>query len=117
MLIISQKGRLTMHLSLPPNGRSRLVAALLVTARKSDEKQRRPDVQFRRIVDRIEIDVGPASDGALTNITVDAKTFAELTTQRGPTEVQEKTSDTAREAGQTILQKCSQPVDSLSVPG
>ena len=156
-----------MHLNLPPNGRSRLVAALLVslvgcvggplaariegtspvaapdafacvrgqlktvgftesssdadelrvTARKFDEKQRRPDVQFRRIVDRLEIDVGPASNGALTNITVDAKTFAELTTQRGPTEVQEKTSDTAREAGQTILQKCSQPVDSLSVPG
>jgi hypothetical protein len=156
-----------MHLSLPPNGRSRLVAALLVslvgcaggplstrieatspvaapdvfacardqlkavgfsqssydadelrvTARKIDEKQRRPDVQFRRIVDRLEIDVGPGSGGALTNITVDAKTFAELTTQRGPTESQERTSETARGAAQTILQKCSQPVDSLSVPG
>ena len=90
---------------------------LRVTARKFDDQQRRPDVQFRRIVDRLEIDVGPGSGDALTNITVDAKTFAELTTQRGPTESQEKTSETALSAAQTILQKCSRPVDSLSVPG
>lgn len=90
---------------------------LRVNARKFDEEQRRPDVQFRRIVDRLEIDVDPGRDGAITNITVDAKTFAELTTQRGPTESQERTSETARAAAQTILQKCSQPVDSTSVPG
>jgi len=90
---------------------------LRVTARKFDESQRRPDVQFRRMVDRLEIEVAPGSGNAVTNITVDAKTFAELTTHRGPTEEQEKTSETARAAAQTILQKCSQPVDSLSVPG
>ena len=90
---------------------------LRVTARKLDESQRRPDVQFRRMVDRLEIEVAPGSGNAVTNITVDAKTFAELTTHRGPTEEQEKASETARTAAQTILQKCSQPVDSLSVPG
>jgi hypothetical protein len=90
---------------------------LRVTARKFDEQQRRPDVQFRRIVDRLEIDVSPGTGGAVTNIAVDAKTFAELATHRGPTEEQEKTSETARAAAQTILQKCSQPVDSTSVPG
>ncbi len=90
---------------------------LRVTARKFDESQRRPDVQFRRIVDRLEIEVAPGTGDALTNITVDAKTFVELSTHRGPTEEQEKTSQTARSAAQTILQKCSQPVDSLSVPG
>jgi hypothetical protein len=90
---------------------------LRITARKFDEKQRRPDVQFRRLVDRLEIVVAPGSDGAVTNIKVDAKTFAELTTHRGPTEEQEQTSTTARAAAQTILQKCSQPVDSTSVPG
>jgi len=90
---------------------------LRVTARKFDESQRRPDVQFRRMVDRLEIEVAPGSGNAVTNITVDAKTFAELATHRGPTEEQEKTSETARAAAQTILQKCSQPVDSLSVPG
>jgi hypothetical protein len=90
---------------------------LRVTARKFDETQRRPDTQFRRMVDRLAIEVGPASDGAVTAITVDASTFAEMTTQRGPTEVQEKASETARGAAQTLIQKCSQPVDSLSVPG
>lgn len=90
---------------------------LRVTARKLDESQRRPDVQFRRMVDRLEIDVAPGGGDAVTNISVDAKTFVELTTQRGPTEEQEKTSETARAAAQTILQKCSQSVDSLSVPG
>jgi hypothetical protein len=90
---------------------------LRVTARKFDESQRRPDVQFRRMVDRLEIEVAPGSGNAVTTITVDAKTFAELATHRGPTEEQEKTSETARAAAQTILQKCSQPVDSLSVPG
>ena len=93
------------------------VDELRLTARKFDETQRRPDVQFRRMVDRLEIQVAPGAGDAVTNITVDAKTFAEYTTHRGPTEEQEKTSTTARAAAQTILQKCSQPVDSLSVPG
>jgi hypothetical protein len=90
---------------------------LRVTARKFDETQRRPDTQFRRMVDRLTVEVAPATGGPLTNITIDASTFAELTTQRGPTEVQENTSKTARAAAETILQKCSQPVDSASVPG
>jgi hypothetical protein len=90
---------------------------LRVSGRKIDDSQRRPDTQFRRMVERIEVDVGPASNGALSEIVVDAKTFAEMTTQRGPTEVQEKTSAAGREAARTILQKCSQPVDSTSVPG
>ena len=90
---------------------------LRLTARKFDETQRRPDVQFRRIVDRLEIEVAPGAGAAVTTIKVDAKTFAEYTTHRGPTEEQDKTSTTARAAAQTILQKCSQPVDSTSVPG
>ena len=93
------------------------VDQLRVTARRFDDTQRRPDVQFRRIVDRLDIEVAPGTGDAVTNIKVDAKTFAEYTTHRGPTEEQEKTSETARAAAQTILQKCSQPVDSLSVPG
>ena len=36
---------------------------------------------------------------------------------RGPTEEQERTSETARAAAQSIVNKCSRPVDSLSVPG
>ena len=82
-----------------------------------DEVARRPDVQFRRVVDRLEIQGPvPAADGQ-TSLEVIARTFAEYTTQRGPTEEQEKTSETAHSAAQTLIQKCSQPVDSLSVPG
>lgn len=90
---------------------------LRVTARKFDETQRRPDVQFRRMVDRLEVDVSPGTGGAVSTIAVDARTFAELATHRGPTEEEEKASETARAAAQTILEKCSQPVDSTSVPG
>ena len=93
------------------------VDEMRITARKFDDTQRRPDVQFRRIVDRLEIEVAPGAGNAVTNIKIDAKTFAEYTTHRGPTEEQDKTSTTARTAAQTILQKCSQPVDSTSVPG
>jgi hypothetical protein len=90
---------------------------LRLTARKYDETQRRPNVQFRRLVDRLEVDVEPGTGAAVTDIAIDAKTFAEVVTHRGPTEEQEKTSETARNAAQTLLQQCSQPVDSTSVPG
>jgi hypothetical protein len=90
---------------------------LRITARKFDETVRRPDVTFRRLVDRLEIQVAPGTGDAVTNIAVDAKTFAEYNTHRGPTEEQEKTSTTAQSAAQTLIQKCSQPVDSTSVPG
>jgi hypothetical protein len=90
---------------------------LRITARKFDETVRRPDVTFRRLVDRLEITVAPGTGDAVTNIAVDAKTFAEYNTHRGPTEEQEKTSTTAQSAAQTLIQKCSQPVDSTSVPG
>jgi hypothetical protein len=88
-----------------------------LTARRYDEKARRPDVQFRRVVDRLEIEAVPSAESGVTTLEVIARTFGEYTTQRGPTENEEKTSETALSAAQTILQKCSQPVDSLSVPG
>jgi hypothetical protein len=90
---------------------------LRVTAKKYDETARRPDVQFRRIVDRLSFDVDPGSGGAITHISGEAATFGEFTTQRGPTEVQEKTSDVARKAADTIVRKCSAPVDSTQAPG
>jgi hypothetical protein len=88
-----------------------------LTARKNDEEARRPDVQFRRVIDRIEFQVKPGTGGAVTEITGEAKTFAEYSTQRGPTEEQEKTSETAEKAVKTLIDKCSAPVDSLSKQG
>jgi hypothetical protein len=89
-----------------------------LTARKYDEKVRRPDVTFRRLVDRLEIEVAPGAGGdTVSTLSVKARTFAETVNQRGPTETQEKTSPTAQAASQSIVDSCSHPVDSLSVPG
>lgn len=77
-----------------------------VNARKFEENIRRPDVNFRRLVHRLEIEVTPGTGGAVTLLSVDAKTFAELTTSRGPTEEQERTSEIARQAAQTIIDEC-----------
>ena len=89
-----------------------------LTARKYDESVRRPDVTFRRLVDRLEIEVAPGAGGdTVSTLSVKARTFAETVNQRGPTETQEKTSQTAQAASQAIVDSCSHPVDSLSVPG
>jgi hypothetical protein len=88
-----------------------------VTARKYNEKVRRPDVTFRRLVDRLEITVAPAAGGdSVSVLSIVARTFGETVNQRGPTETQERTSETARAAAQTIVDKCRAPVDSASVP-
>jgi hypothetical protein len=79
---------------------------LRVTARKNNESVRRPDVQFRRLVDRLEVDVAPGTGGEVSRISVVARTLAELTTHRGPTEEEEKPSETVRAAAQAIADKC-----------
>lgn len=88
-----------------------------VTAKKFNTTMRRPDVQFRRMVDRLEILVAPGTGDQVTSLSVTARTFAELTTQRGPTEEQEHTSETARQAAQTILDRCGAPVASPAGQG
>jgi hypothetical protein len=93
------------------------VADMRLSARKIDEEARRPDVQFRRVIDRIEFQVKPGTGDAITEITGDAKTFAEYSTHRGPTEEEEKASETAQEAVKTLIDKCGAPVDSLSRQG
>jgi hypothetical protein len=78
-----------------------------VTAKHYDEKVTRPDVRFHRLVDRLEVEAVPASGGgALTQLTVTARTFAELATHRGPTEEQERPSETVRDAAQKIVERC-----------
>jgi hypothetical protein len=77
-----------------------------LNARRYDETARRPDVQFRRVVDRLEIEASPASGGAVTTLKVTPRTFGEYTTQRGPTETQERTSQTAQEAAEKLIERC-----------
>jgi hypothetical protein len=76
-----------------------------ISATKIDDKTRRPDTQFRRMLSKIDVEVAPQADGQ-AGIEVKGRTFAEYTTQRGPTEVEEKASDEVRAAQQQLLEKC-----------
>jgi hypothetical protein len=92
------------------------VTDYVLTARKYDQTVTRPDVTFRRLVDRLEVRVAPGAGGdSVSVLSILARTFGETVNQRGPTETQEKTSETAREAARTILDKCGGPVDSASI--
>jgi hypothetical protein len=88
-----------------------------LNARRNDETQRRPDVTFRRVVDRLEIEATPSGATAATTLTVIARTFGEYVTQRGPTEIQERTSDTAQQAAQTLIDRCGGEVASPAGQG
>jgi hypothetical protein len=76
-----------------------------ISATKIDLKSRRPDTQFRRIIHKLEAEVAAQADGQ-TSIEVYPHTFAEYTTQRGPTEVEEKASDEVKTASQQLLERC-----------
>lgn len=81
------------------------VAEHRVTAVKVDWKSRRPDVQFRRILNKLDADVSAEADGR-TSIQVHPHTFAEYTTHRGPTEVEEKASDEVKADAEQLLERC-----------
>jgi hypothetical protein len=76
-----------------------------INAGKIDLTSRRPDTQFRRIIDKLEVEVSPQSDGQ-TSLNVKARTFAEYTTHRGPTEVEEKPSAAVQESTKQLLERC-----------
>ena len=81
------------------------VAEHRITAQKYDLEARRSDVQFRRLIHRMEIEVG-ANAGGQTSIDVISHTIADYTTQRGPTEVEEKASPEVKEDAQKLLKAC-----------
>jgi hypothetical protein len=76
-----------------------------VSGTKYDTEARRADVQFRRLAHRIEVQVGPDAGGQ-TTLGVTSHTFAEYTTQRGPTEVEEKAADQVKSDAQKLLDAC-----------
>jgi hypothetical protein len=78
---------------------------LRITAVKVDPTTRRSDTQFRRIVNRLQADVSPEADGQ-TSITVTPQTVAEYTTQRGPTEVEEKASEQVTADAAQLVERC-----------
>jgi hypothetical protein len=76
-----------------------------VTANKFDYKIRRPDVQFRRMVNKLEVGVAAEADGQ-TSIQVEGSTFAEYTTHRGPTEEEEKASAEVNADAAKLIERC-----------
>ena len=76
-----------------------------INGTKIDEKTRRSDTQFRRMLDKLEVEVSPQADGQ-TSLQVAGRTFADYTTQRGPTEVEEKASPEVRSASQQLVERC-----------
>ncbi len=82
------------------------VTDLRIEATKIDPKSRRPDVQFRRMLEKLDVKVAAEADGR-TSIEVLPRTFAEYTTHRGPTEEQERASEVVKADAQELLNRCS----------
>jgi len=81
---------------------------LRLQVRKPDETAHRPDPQFRRNNEELDITAVPGADGK-TTLTVVGHTFAELETHRGPTEEEQRASTGVKESAQAILDACGQP--------
>ncbi len=76
-----------------------------ITATKVDWKSRRPDTQFRRVLNKLDVDVAAEADGQ-TGIKAVGRTFAEYTTHRGPTETEEKASELVTSDAAKLLERC-----------
>ena len=59
-----------------------------ITARKYDREARFADSRFQRMIERLTIEVGSSAEGG-ADLRIGAHTFAELATQRGPTEIEQ----------------------------
>jgi len=76
-----------------------------ITAQKYDWETRLADTQFRRMTERLLIEVGNSTQGS-TRLRIGAHTFAELATQRGPTEIEQNASPAVKAAAQKLLETC-----------
>ena len=76
-----------------------------LTARRIDNTVQRADPQYRRNVDRLEVQATPGADGK-TSLKITGRSYGEYETHRGPTEVEESASANARQAAQTVVDAC-----------
>jgi hypothetical protein len=76
-----------------------------LTAQKRDDKTRLADTQFFYMKDRLVIEVGKPSGGG-ARLKIEARTLAEMSTYRGPTEVEQSASPAVKEAAQKLLEAC-----------
>jgi hypothetical protein len=80
-------------------------ADFLLIARRIDNSRQRADPQYRRNVDRFEIQASPGADGK-TSLKITGRSYGEYETHRGPTEVEESASANARETAQALVEAC-----------
>ena len=76
-----------------------------LTARKYDREARLADTRFQRMIDRLLVEVGSSAQGS-TRVKIGAHTFAEVATQRGPTEIEQDASPAVKAAAQALLEAC-----------
>jgi len=76
-----------------------------ITARKYDREARFADSRFQRMIERLSVEVR-TSPGGGAHLRIGAHTFAELATQRGPTEIEQDASPAGKEAAQKLLEAC-----------
>ena len=76
-----------------------------ITAQKYDWETRMADTQFRRMIDRLLIEVRDSA-GKAALLKIHAHSFAELATQKGPTEIEQSASAAVRAAAQALQQAC-----------
>jgi hypothetical protein len=79
-----------------------------IVARRINDSTSRANPEFRRIINRMEIDALPGSNGK-TTLKVVGHTSAEYITQRGPTETEEPASPAMRQDAQALVQACGEP--------
>jgi len=76
-----------------------------IAARKYDREARFADSRFQRMIERLTIEVGSSAGGG-AHLRIGAHTFAELATQRGPTEIEQNASPAVRAAALALLEAC-----------
>ncbi|HKT58421.1 MAG TPA: hypothetical protein VJQ46_00120 [Gemmatimonadales bacterium] len=80
-------------------------ADLRLNMRRVDNSINRADPQYRRNIDRLEIQATPAADGK-TSLTITGRSYAEYETHRGPTEQEERASANVRQTAQALVDAC-----------
>jgi hypothetical protein len=76
-----------------------------LTAQKRDYDTRLSDTQFVYMFDRLVIEIAKASGGG-ARLTIRARTFAKMSTYRGPTDVEQSASPAVKEAAQKLREAC-----------
>jgi hypothetical protein len=78
---------------------------LWLTVHKVDNSVHRGNPKYRHNIDRLEVESTPGADGK-TRLNVIGRTYADYSTERGPTEVEETASAGVRQSAQAVVAAC-----------